>query len=110
MSAAVQAKEAGQELSLLDLLDTHREAFAGLLRALRPGVEFSVNDLRGDLDFWGIPEKSRAGLFAGACKAGLIAQVWVDVGGRRIAVTEPSTGAKTHAAHVRRYVRLGGGP
>lgn len=102
----VAAKREGQMLSLLDLLEDPVEMFLDLIRALPLGHEFSVNLLRSQLDDYGIPDKSRAGLFAKACSLGLIVPMTLAAGSREVAVTEPSTGKSAHAAHVRVYRRV----
>lgn len=101
----IAAKREGQMASLLDLLEDPVEMFLDLVRALPAGHEFSVNLLRTRLDEYGVPEKSRAGLFAKACGLGLITPLTLASGDRAVAVTEPSTGRSAHAAHVRVYRR-----
>lgn len=103
---ALAAKHEGQMLSLLDLLDDPAEAFMDLVTVIPVGTEFSVNRIRSKLDAHDVPNKARAGLFARACKAGLIEPVTVTVGAREVAVKEPSTGTSAHAAHVQVYRRV----
>ncbi|EYR64658.1 hypothetical protein N866_07030 [Actinotalea ferrariae CF5-4] len=78
--------------------------------AVRPGAEFTVNDVREELDDAEIPDRARGGLFAKAVKAGLIRPVVLDVDGERVPKTRASTGATANAARVRVYLRLGGPP
>ena len=99
------AKTQGRMDSLLDLLADTQEAFMDLVRAMPAGREFSVNDLRAQLDHYGIPEKSRAGLFLKAVRAGLISPLTVTAGGRTVPVTVDSTGGSAHRAQVKVYVR-----
>lgn len=110
MSAATAARDAGQRQSLLGLLVDDVERFLEVIREVRPGAEFTVNDVRDRLDAAEIPDKARGGLFAKAAKAGLIRPVVLDVDGERVPKTRASTGATANAARVRVYLRLGGPP
>lgn len=106
MSAAVvDAKVQGQMDSLLDLLQDSTDCFMDTITAIPVGREFSVNDIRESLDRYGVPEKSRAGLFSKAMNAGLIKPLVVEAGGRLIPVTVDSTGASAHRAKVKVYIR-----
>lgn len=104
------ARDAGQQASLLDLLGDVQEAFLAVVRTIPAGREFTVNDLRDRLDELQIPAKARGGLFAAATKAGLCKPAVVHAGGWAYPKTVPSTGGTAHAARVRVYVRTGGDP
>ncbi|NCT90228.1 hypothetical protein GXB85_04570 [Cellulomonas sp. APG4] len=109
-AAAAAAKDYGQQLSIDDLLADDVDAFLDIIAAVRPGAEFTVNDVRARLDEVGVPDKARGGLFAKAAKAGLIRPAVIDVDGHRYPKTVPSTGGSAHAARVRVYVRIGAPP
>lgn len=109
-SRTLAAKEQGQQLSIDDLLVDDVEAFLAVIRAVPVGSEFTVNDVRSDLDARAIPDKARGGLFAKAAKAGLIRPAVLVVDGQTYPKTVPSTGQSANAARVRVYVRVGGSP
>lgn len=102
---ARELKREGQQASLFDLELSDHDFFMVQITAFRPGAEFSANDIRAALDEKGVPEKSRAGLWAGACKAGLIEPVLRVYKGRPFPATETSTGASARGAQVRIYRR-----
>lgn len=111
MSApAYAARDAGQQASLLSLPEVDRAAFLDVVRAIPPGREFTVNDLRARLDELGIPDKARGGLFHAAVSSGLCKPAVVHAGGATYPKTVPSTGGTANAARVRVYVRTGGDP
>lgn len=110
MTAATVAKDAGQERSVDGLTGAEVTAFMEAIANVRPGVEFTVNDVRAELDAAGVPLVSRGGLFCKAAKAGLIAPAVLTVGGRAYPKTVPSTGYTAHAARVRVYVRTEADP
>lgn len=95
MTAA--AKVYGQQLSIDDLLTGDVDAFLDVITDVRVGAEFTVNDVRARLDAAGVPDKARGGLFAKACKAGLIRPAVIDVDGHSYPKTVPSTGASANA-------------
>lgn len=101
------ARDAGQQASLFDV---DVEVFMGIVRGVRPGAEFTVNDLRHKLDAAAIPVRARGGLFSAATKAGLCAPAVVHVDGVTYPKTVPSTGESANAARVRVYVRAGEDP
>lgn len=105
MNTALAAKRAGQEQSLLDILDEQEGDFLHVIDQVTPGTLFSVNLIRSRLDAENVPDKARAGLFRRATAHELIVAVTVEVAGRVVPVTEPSTGPSAHAAHVRVYAR-----
>lgn len=107
---AYAARDAGQQRSLFDVDVDVQEAFLDVVRALPAGREFTVNDVRDQLDELGVPAKARGGLFSGATKAGLCRPAVVRVDGAEYPKTVPSTGESANAARVRVYVRTGGGP
>lgn len=109
-SRALAAKDHGHQLSIDDLLVDDVEAFLAVIRAVPVGSEFTVNDVRGDLDARAVPDKARGGLFAKAAKAGLIRPAVVVVDGQSYPKTVPSTGQTANAARVRVYVRTGSSP
>lgn len=101
----MDAKTQGQLDSLLDLLEDPREAFFDSIEAMPTGREFSVNDVRAQLDRFEVPQKARAGLFAAAMARGLIRPLTVTVGALTVPVTVDSTGPSAHRAKVKVYVR-----
>lgn len=103
---ALAAKHEGQMESMLDTLEDPIAAFMDVITVQPIGSQFSVNRIRARLDTYEVPAKARAGLFAKACKAGLIEPVTVTVDGREVPVTERSTGTSAHAAHVQIYRRV----
>lgn len=104
---ARQTKQAWQEVTLEEAVrDGYAEDFMRIIADLPPGTEFTVNEVRAQLDAAGIPPRVRGGLFYGAGKAGLIAPVTVTVAGREVPVFVPSTGQTANAAMVRLYRRL----
>lgn len=102
---AQAAKREGQTRSLWPLTDEAKATFLRIVAALPEGFHFSLNAIREECDAAQIRDASRAGLMTGACAAGLCTPLEVDYGGRRVKVTEPSTGASAHGAHVQVYVR-----
>lgn len=94
----------GQRQLALDVLadDAHAQ-FRRIIAACRPGTRITVNALRDLLDAAGIPETARGGLFDGACRAGLLTPVRVQVGGEWADVYVPSTGLSARRARVRLY-------
>ena len=109
-SRALAAKDQGQQLSIDDLLADDVDAFLAVIEAVRPGAEFTVNDVRAALDEAAVPDKARGGLFAKAAKAGLIRPAVVHVDGQAYPKTVPSSGRSANAARVRVYVRTGSSP
>lgn len=105
---AYAARDTGQQASLFDVDVDDVEVFMGIVRGVRPGAEFTVNDLRDKLDAAAIPVRARGGLFSAATKAGLCAPAVVHVDGVTYPKTVPSTGGSANAARVRVYVRAGG--
>jgi hypothetical protein len=108
-------KVAGQEQSLLDVLDETEGRFLHVIDQVSAGTLFSVNLVRSRLDELGVPDKARAALFKQAVAARLIVPVFTPTPmGTQQQVTEPSTGLSAHHAHVRVYARtevnLRGGP
>lgn len=109
-AAALAAKARGQELSTAGMLVDEVDLFLAVIEAVRPGAEFTVNDVRTKLDLAGVPDRARGGLFAKAAKAGLIRPAVLHVDGQTYPKTVPSTGSTANAARVRVYVRTGSSP
>ena len=106
IAAAQAAKTHGQKQSTDPLSDTTRREFLRIIADLPAGSRFTANTIRQQLDDAGIPDRSRAGMFAGACTAGLCRPEMVDVDGvGEVPVSVPSTGAFAHRAMVRVYRR-----
>lgn len=104
---ARETKTHWQEVTLEDAVrDGDAEDFMRIIADLPTGTEFTVNEIRDQLDAASIPPRARGGLFYGAGKAGLIAPVTVTVSGREVPVFVPSTGQSANAAMVRVYRRL----
>lgn len=101
----IAAKAEGQAQSLLDVLDELEGRYMHVIDEVPPGTLFSVNRVRSRLDEVGVPEKARAALFVRATAVGLITAVTVPSPVGEVPVTEPSTGASAHHAHVRVYAR-----
>lgn len=104
---AQAAKVEGQERSARRLTDEHRALFRRLVLDRSPGEQFTINDLRSQLDAAGVPNASRASLFAAAAAEGLIEQVRFSFRGQTYPMQIPSTGRSAHRAHVLVWERLG---
>lgn len=91
--------------SLLDVLDEEEGRFLHVLDQVPAGELFSVNRVRARLDELGVPERDHAALFVHGVAAGLMVPVFTRTPLGRQRVTEPSTGATAHYAHVRVYAR-----
>lgn len=89
------------------LTEEHRAAFRAIVAAIEPGVWFSINDVREQLEAAEIPPSSRAHLFYAAVKAGLIDPVSFSVRGQVVAHQVRSTGRSAHNARVNVYERMG---
>jgi len=102
----VELKREGQARSQTSLTGQQVHDFM-MTVVLRPvGLEVSANDVRARLDHLGIPEKSRAGLFARAVAAGLLEKVtWALPDGSQVPKRIPSTGTSAHSATVLVYRR-----
>ena len=97
VAAAQAAKTHGQKQSTDPLSDTTRREFLRIIADLPAGTTFSINS---------IPEKSRAGMFAAACHAGLCRpESTVLDGVGEVALYVPSTGESARRAVVRLYRR-----
>lgn len=104
---ARQTKETWQEVTLdAAVRDGDADEFMRIIEALPPGREFTVNELRDQLDAAAVSNRARGGLFYAASKTGLIEPVTVTVAGREVPVFVRSTGISAHAAMVRVYRRL----
>ncbi|MFD6094006.1 hypothetical protein ACFWGN_17970 [Oerskovia sp. NPDC060338] len=100
-------KTTGQALAARALTPEHRALFRSLVVALPVGAQFSINDLRAQLDDANVPEAPRATLFAAAAREGLIEQVLFDDGDEEYSPkTRRSTGRSAHRARVNVWQRI----
>lgn len=101
-------KTDGQALAGRSLTSEHRTLFRSLVVALPIGTQFSINDLRTELDEAAVPEMPRATLFAAAAREGLIEQVLFDDGSgdEYSPKTRRSTGRSAHRARVNVWQRI----
>lgn len=101
-------KTNGQALAGRSLTTEHRALFRSLVVAMPVGAQFSINDLRGQLDAAAVPETPRATLFAAAAREGLIEQVLFDDGSgdEYSPKTRRSTGRSAHRARVNVWQRI----
>ena len=101
----VSLKTAGQDASLRTITRPEERAFRAILTALRPGSEFTTNDIRADLERAEIKPGQRGGLMRNAIRDGLIEQVTLRYRGHDVPVTFPSDLAESHADRVNLYRR-----
>jgi hypothetical protein len=94
-----------RQYALNILSDETREAFLRIVKSVSPGRRVTVNHLRDLLDAAGIPEQARGGLFDGACRAGLLEPVRVQVEAEWADVYVASTGESARRSRVRLYRR-----
>jgi hypothetical protein len=106
---ATEAKIAGQQLSIWDVMSSEEDAFIAAVKAIAPGKKFTPNTLRAALDAARVPDKSRAALMRAACTQGWCKPVMHEVEGTDQHVKVRSTGASAKGAYVGLYERLPGG-
>lgn len=98
-------KNAGQDASLREITRPEELAFRAVLEAIRAGVEFTMNDVRADLDRLEVKPTMRGALMRNAVRDGLVEQVTLRYRGEDVPVTMPSSLDAAHSDRVNLYRR-----